>query len=90
MRSILNYEEFVEAPITDVLTLLDGAAETPLKPFNVGDVLHFFAYEIVFELTFGGSFGFLKKGEDVSALIDALHVVTKVTLPVFPILFLFR
>ncbi|ORY75715.1 cytochrome P450 [Leucosporidium creatinivorum] len=76
MRQVLASEEYVEGPVSDLLLLLDDAAEAG-KPFDIGAAMHYFAYEVVFELAFGGSLGFLKKGEDIGLLIDSLHAVTK-------------
>lgn len=46
--------------------------DTPSKVFDLGDYLHYFAFDVLGEVAFSRSFGFLAEGRDVDSAIKTI------------------
>ncbi|KIW35014.1 uncharacterized protein PV07_01741 [Cladophialophora immunda] len=51
---------------------LDGFCSTPNEPFDLGDWLHFFAFDVLGEVAFSRQFGFMDAGYDVENAIKTI------------------
>lgn len=51
---------------------LDGHCQSPVEPFDLGDWLHFFAFDVLGEVAFSRQFGFLDAGYDVENAIKTI------------------
>ncbi|PLB36518.1 cytochrome P450 [Aspergillus candidus] len=72
MTSLKSYEALVESTEAFFFDRLGELADEG-KPIDLGKWLHWFATDVVLEITFGKRLGFLEKGEDVDGIIQMIE-----------------
>lgn len=67
-RHVFRSEPYLDEVLVKLLSWLDKSSEekTPLK---LGDFFSYAAYDIIGEVTFSKSFGFMEEGEDIGGAI---------------------
>ena len=66
---------WVDKTIETLTAKLDSHAETPAETLNLGNFLHWFAFDVLGEMAFSTSFGFLEQERDVDGVINFIDTV---------------
>ena len=72
MTSLKTYEPLVESTESFFFGKLEKLADGG-RTFNLGTWLHWFATDVIMEITFGKRFGFLEREEDVDGIIKTIE-----------------
>lgn len=77
MSAILTLEPYIDDCSTMLLQRLDefAASETVV---NLGQWLHWYAFDVIGELFFGRAFGFMAEGKDYQSYIESLDALVPV------------
>lgn len=72
MTNLKTYEPLVESTESYFFSKLERLADKG-KPFDLGTWLHWFATDVIMEITFGKRFGFLEKEEDIDGILKVIE-----------------
>ncbi|KAK2767051.1 hypothetical protein FQN54_006369 [Arachnomyces sp. PD_36] len=72
MTNLKTYEPLVESTEAIFFSKLGNMADEG-KSFDLGTWLHWFATDVIMEITFGKRFGFLEREEDVDGIIQTIE-----------------
>ncbi|KAJ5116813.1 pisatin demethylase [Penicillium angulare] len=72
MTNLRTYEPLVESTESIFFEKLEGLADAG-KSFDLGTWLHWFATDVIMEITFGKRLGFLEQGEDVNGILKQIE-----------------
>lgn len=72
MTSLKAYEPLMESTESVFLRKLDKFADSG-SPFDLGTWLHWFATDVIMEITFGKRLGFLEREEDVDGILETIE-----------------
>lgn len=72
MSAILAMEELISEVMDLNLEVLEGLVKNG-KPIRIDQYVNFFTFDVVGQLSMGGTIGFLKEGKDVLGLIQSVH-----------------
>jgi len=72
LSALLEMEPYVDSAIEEMSTRLAGFANTP-QPVNMAFWMQAYAFDVVGELAFGRSFGYLASGQDVGGQMANLR-----------------
>jgi len=73
MASMLNQSDRIDSVIQMLRAKLDGFASSETKkPIDLGNWLHYFAFDVLGEVAFSRLFGFLDQGYDVEGCIRTI------------------
>jgi hypothetical protein len=82
LSNVLTFEKFVDQILELLFTQLDQRFAGCQTPFDLGDWLQFFAFEVMGTMTFSRQYGFLEKGCDDNGLLGAIWNFMKTAAPV--------
>lgn len=80
--NVLTFEKFVDQILELLFTQLDQRFARSETPFDLGDWLQFFAFEVMGTMTFSRQYGFLEKGCDGNGLLGAIWDFMQTAAPV--------
>lgn len=72
LAAMQQLNPFIEGTIRQLVSKLDGYADGSTKICDLGNWLHYFAFDVLGEVAFSRSFGFLEAGFDVGNTIKAI------------------
>lgn len=72
MTRLKTYEPLVESTESYFFSKLEKLADEG-RSFDLGTWLHWFATDVIMEITFGKRFGFLEREEDVNGIIQTIE-----------------
>lgn len=72
MTNLKTYEALVESTEGLFVKKLETLADEK-KAFDLGAWMHWFATDVIMEITFGERFGFLERGEDVGGILGMIE-----------------
>lgn len=72
MQSLSGYIEDTQKLL---MSSLDAKCQTVERTCDLGDLLHFFAFDVLGEIAFGRRFGFLESGYDIEGAIKTIDDV---------------
>lgn len=72
MTNLKTYEPLVDSTESLFFGKLEKLADEG-RTFNLGTWLHWFATDVIMEITFGKRFGFLEREEDVDGMIETIE-----------------
>lgn len=72
MTNLKTYEALVESTKGLFMKKLEMLADEK-KAFDLGAWMHWFATDVIMEITFGERFGFLERGEDVGGILGMIE-----------------
>lgn len=72
MTNLKTYEPLVESTESFFFEKLERLADEG-RAFNLGTWLHWFATDVIMEITFGKRFGFLEREEDVDGILQMVE-----------------
>jgi hypothetical protein len=72
MSNLKTYEPLVESTESLLISKLEKLADER-RTFDLGTWLHWFATDVIMEMTFGKRFGFLERGEDVDGILETIE-----------------
>lgn len=72
MTNLRTYEPLVESTESLFLSKLDKLADEG-RTFDLGTWLHWFATDVIMEITFGKRLGFLEREEDVDGILETIE-----------------
>jgi hypothetical protein len=72
MTNLKTYEPLVESTESLFLNKLDKLADEA-RTFDIGTWLHWFATDVIMEITFGKRLGFLEREEDVDGILETIE-----------------
>jgi hypothetical protein len=75
MASMQNLSGYIEDTQKLLMSKLDAKCETPEQTCDLGDFLHFFAFDVLGEIAFSRKFGFLESGYDIENAIKTIDDV---------------
>jgi hypothetical protein len=75
MASMQSLSGYIEDTQRLLLSKLDAKCQTPEQSCDLGDLLHFFAFDILGEIAFSRKFGFLESGYDIEGAIKTIDDV---------------
>ena len=82
LSNVLTFEKFVDQTLELLFAQLDQRFAGRQTPFDLGDWLQFFAFEVMGTMTFSRQYGFLEKGCDDNGLLGAIWNFMKTAAPV--------
>ncbi|EAQ84780.1 hypothetical protein CHGG_08794 [Chaetomium globosum CBS 148.51] len=82
LSNVLTFEKFVDQILELLFTQLDQRFAGRETPFDLGDWLQFFAFEVMGTMTFSRQYGFLEKGCDGNGLLGAIWDFMQTAAPV--------
>ncbi|KAJ5601139.1 pisatin demethylase [Penicillium lagena] len=72
MTNLRTYEPLVESTESLFMSKLDKLADEG-RTFDLGTWLHWFATDVIMEITFGKRLGFLEREEDVDGILETIE-----------------
>ncbi|KAL2165002.1 hypothetical protein VTH06DRAFT_298 [Thermothelomyces fergusii] len=72
MGAMQQLSPFIDDMIELLVRKMDGFAGQWNSPFDLGAYLHYFAFDVLGEVAFSRSFGFLAQGRDVDRAIETI------------------
>jgi cytochrome P450 len=72
MTTLVSYEPLVEQTLEFFLSQTEKIFESQNKQCNLTQWLHFFAFDVIGELTWSKRLGFVEKNEDIDGIIGTL------------------
>ncbi|KAA8647973.1 hypothetical protein EYZ11_005654 [Aspergillus tanneri] len=83
LSNVLTFEHLVDQTLTVLFSQFDQRfARKQSIPFDLGDWLQFFAFEVMGTMTFSRRYGFLEHGQDAKGLLIAIWNFMKTAAPV--------
>ena len=76
MTSVVQFEPLIDSTITAFITAMEQRFVNK-QTCDFGEWLHFFAFDVLGELTFSKRLGFLEQGRDVETIIHSLQEFMK-------------
>ena len=73
MTSLLDYEPFVDSTSRTLVERLSSQYANTGKLCDFGELLQWYAFDVIGEMTFSSQFGFLEQGKDVGDIIKTLN-----------------
>lgn len=73
MSNILTLESRIDSTIDYMVKRLDEEFAQPGKACPIHNWVHYFAWDVIGEITFGTRMGFLEKGEDIALQMKAVE-----------------
>ncbi|KAF2733856.1 cytochrome P450 [Polyplosphaeria fusca] len=78
LSNVVKNEENIQQCTLLLLQKLEKLAKRR-QPFDIGEWLHWYAFDVIGKLTFGSMFGFLEREEDHHSFIGALDALLPIT-----------
>ncbi|KAJ6034669.1 pisatin demethylase [Penicillium canescens] len=72
MSNLKTYEPLVESTESLLISKLENLADEE-RTFDLGTWLHWFATDVIMEMTFGKRLGFLEREEDVDGILETIE-----------------
>ncbi|KAK4140133.1 cytochrome P450 [Dichotomopilus funicola] len=82
LSNVLTFEKYVDQILDLLFTQLDQRFVGRETPFDLGEWLQFFAFEVMGTMTFSRQYGFLEKGCDGNGLLGAIWNYMKTAAPI--------
>jgi hypothetical protein len=72
MSNLLTLESRIDSTIEYMLERLDKEFAQPKKECPIDEWMHYFAWDVIGEVTFGTRMGFLEQGVDIAGQMEAV------------------
>jgi hypothetical protein len=72
MSNLKTYEPLVESTESLLISKLEKLADEG-RTFDLGTWMHWFATDVIMEMTFGKRLGFLEREEDVDGILETIE-----------------
>jgi Cytochrome P450 len=84
LTNVVTFEEFVDDVLGILFQEFDKRYAGSQKPFDLGDWLQYFAFDVMGTMTFSSRYGFLETGTDVGGMLQAIWKFMLGVAPVSP------
>ncbi|KOC09244.1 cytochrome P450 monooxygenase [Aspergillus flavus] len=82
LSNILTFEAFVDQVLEILFRQFEERFVPDQAPFNLGNWLQYFAFDVMGTMSFSRRYGFLEKGRDDTGLLSAIWAFMKAAAPV--------
>lgn len=73
MTNLVEFEPYVDSTISFFLQRLEEIQHQSQRACDLGEILQWFAFDVIGEITFSKRLGFLDKGKDVDGIIESIQ-----------------